>query len=69
MFETLLVKAFQGELSYFSNLVNEFPLTYRCKLIDEKSVSGLGAKRSLSELLLQFPSRTKHKPYITLPSA
>jgi hypothetical protein len=63
MFETLLVKAFQGELSYFSNLVNEFPLTYRCKLIDEKSVSGLGAKRSLSEF------RTKHKPSITLPSA
>ena len=39
-----LCQSFRGLLSYFSNLVNEFPLTYHCKLIDDKSVSGGGQR-------------------------
>ena len=38
MFKTPLIKAIRGFLSYFSNPVNEFPLTYRSELIDEDSV-------------------------------
>ena len=39
MFETLLIKAIRGFLSYFSNPVSEFPLTYHSELIDEDSAS------------------------------
>ena len=35
--ETLLIKAIRGLLSYFSNPVSEFPLTYHCELLDEDS--------------------------------
>jgi hypothetical protein len=40
MFETLLINAIRGFLSYFSNPVSEYPLTYHSELIDEDSASG-----------------------------
>jgi hypothetical protein len=56
MFETLLIKAIRGFLSYFSNPVSELPLTYHRELIDDDSASG--AKRLHPPL--QF--YTMHKP-------
>jgi hypothetical protein len=57
MFETFLIKTIRGFLSYFSNPMSEFCLTYRCELIDEDSE--LGAKRRLEFYALL----SKHTPY------
>ena len=38
MFEMCLTKAIRDFLSYFSNRVSEFPLTYRSEPIDEASM-------------------------------
>lgn len=35
MFETIMIEPIRGFLSNFSNPVSEFPMTYRCELIDE----------------------------------
>jgi hypothetical protein len=48
MFETLLIKAIQGFISYFSNPENELPLTYHSELINGYSASE--GKRLLSSI-------------------
>ena len=35
MFETIMIEPIRGFFSNFSNTVSEFPMTYRCELIDE----------------------------------
>jgi hypothetical protein len=52
MFEMCLTKAIRDFLSYFSNRVSEFPLTYRSEPIDEASMriqyySVSGARREI----------------------
>ena len=55
MFEMLLIKPIRNILSCFGDQVSEFPLTYRCELVDEAidKNSGSGA----------HPPLPKHKPY------
>jgi hypothetical protein len=46
MFEMPLIKAIRGFLSYFSNPVSGFPLTYCSELIDEDSVLFMSGART-----------------------